>query len=451
MLKALDDISIDIKPGAALGVIGGNGSGKSTLLKLISGIYLPDSGTVETSGRISALIELGAGFHPDFSGRENIYLGGVMYGLGRKEIDACFDDIVRYAELESFIDDPVRTYSSGMYMRLGFSLAIHTDPDILLIDEVLAVGDASFIHRCQDTISEFKRRGKTLVFVTHDLQSVNRWCDEVIWLNYGVVQKRGKARQVVDAYLEAVESSEAEELKQENQQSGSTHPEEEQGSDKTEGTRWGNREAEILSVRMTNAKGEECWLYQSGEGTTVEVEYLLHRPVSELVFGVGVRRIDGVEIFGSNTELESVEIPFDSENLESYPRQGSFSFTIDRLGLTENSYFLDLALHREDGLAYDYHHLMHKFAVRSQTATVGICDFAHRWELSLPREADSDGGLVNRTLRELWRYRALVSALVGRHLNARYRGSTLGFVWSFLNPPLPHRCLLAGLPVLHPL
>ncbi|MCL4131440.1 UNVERIFIED_CONTAM: hypothetical protein GTU68_005859 [Idotea baltica] len=369
-LLALDNLSIDIAPGSALGIIGGNGSGKSTLLKLISGIYLPDTGSVQSSGRISALIELGAGFHPDFSGRENVFLGGVMYGLSKKEIEEKFDDIVRYAELEDFIDDPVRTYSSGMYMRLGFSLAIHTDPDILLIDEVLAVGDASFIHRCKDTISEFKRRGKTLVFVTHDLHSVNKWCDEVIWLNYGVVEARGKARKVVDAYLQAVEGKESADLNEENQIEGP------QGDTQ----RWGNQDVEIYSVKMLDEKGNECWLFQPEDAASIEVSYRIQKPIPDLVFGVGIRRIDGVEIYGSNTELEDLELPFDPDTLDSYPAEGSFRFDIHRLGLTENSYYVDVAAHSSDGLPYDYHHLLHKFAIRSQVATVGICDFSHSWE-----------------------------------------------------------------------
>ena len=176
------------KPGQTLGIIGENGSGKSTLLKILAGIASPPPATVVTQGRISALIELGAGFHPEISGRENIFINGIILGLTRKEIQAKYDEIVRFAELEEFIDHPVKSYSSGMFMRLGFSIAINVNPDILLIDEVLAVGDASFVPKCLDKINEFRRHGKTIIFVSHDLSTVERICDEVIWLKNGQVR-----------------------------------------------------------------------------------------------------------------------------------------------------------------------------------------------------------------------------------------------------------------------
>ncbi len=373
-LHALKDTSIDLEPGCALGVIGRNGSGKSTLLKLISGIYLPDSGTVQTSGRISALIELGAGFHPDFSGRENIYLGGVMYGLTKTEIHKKFDDIVSYAELEDFIDDPVRTYSSGMYMRLGFSLAVHTDPDILLIDEVLAVGDAGFIHKCQDTISEFKRRGKTLIFVTHDLHSVNRWCDEVIWLDSGVVRDRGEPRRIIDAYLQMVEEGENKDLQKEN--------------DEREGSqRWGNRKVELSDIRLYDGKGTESWLFQPEDEVTIEVHYRINEPIDDLEFGIGVIRADGLQVHGTNTDLDDVVTPVpDSSQIEAYPVSGVYRYKIVRLGLTEDSYFLDIAAHSSDGLPYDYHHRLYKFSVRSSSQPVGVYTPEHDWQFEAQYE-----------------------------------------------------------------
>src|SRR5229473_1911042 len=205
---ALTEVSFTVPQGSTFGVIGRNGSGKSTALKLVAGITKPTSGTVRVTGRISALIEFGAGFHPEISGRENVFINGIMLGLTRREITRRFDEIVAFAELEEFIDAPVKTYSSGMYMRLGFAVAIHVDPDVLLIDEVLAVGDEAFTRKCLDKIGEFRRRGKTILLVTHSLGLVEKMCDDVLWLRHGKVADRGDPKRVVDAYLTYVAGGE---------------------------------------------------------------------------------------------------------------------------------------------------------------------------------------------------------------------------------------------------
>ena len=206
--RALDDVSLTVAAGATCGVIGRNGSGKSTLLKLVAGITRPTGGQVRVAGRVSALIELGAGFHPEISGRENVFINGVMLGLSRREIDRRFDEIVEFAELEDFIDAPVKTYSSGMYMRLGFAVAVHVDPEILLVDEVLAVGDEGFSLKCLDKFAEFKRRGKTILLVTHALPMVERFCDEAVWLDRGRKRLAGDPKRVVQMYLADVEQAE---------------------------------------------------------------------------------------------------------------------------------------------------------------------------------------------------------------------------------------------------
>ena len=389
---ALDEVSFHVTPGSALGVIGRNGSGKSTLLKLISGIYLPDSGAVSKNGRISALIELGAGFHPDFSGRENIYLGGVMYGLSKKQIDEQFDSIVEYAELQDCIDDPVRTYSSGMYMRLGFSLAIHTDPDILLIDEVLAVGDAAFIAKCHDSISEMKRRGKTLIFVTHDLPSVVRWCDEVAWMANGVVKERGEPRKVIDAYLAEVEQGHKEKLDEENSRLGKENSE---GQEET-AERWGSKDVEIYDVELLDSRGEQSWLLDQDQGATLRFSYQINSAVSDLVFGVGIERADGLQVHGTNTGIDNIEIEL-PEDKTSYPLSGTVNYSIDRVGLVEGSYYLDVAAHREDGFSFDYHHRMHKFSVRSDTGSVGVYAPKHSWKIEVGEcEIDTSTKLKQR-------------------------------------------------------
>ncbi|MEI6243534.1 MAG: ABC transporter ATP-binding protein, partial [Acidobacteriota bacterium] len=206
--QALNDVSFSVPKGCTFAVIGRNGSGKSTALKLVAGITKPTSGTVQVDGRISALIELGAGFHPEISGRENVFINGIMLGLTKREVQDRFDDIVEFAELTEFIDAPVKTYSSGMYMRLGFAVAIHVDPDVLLVDEVLAVGDEGFTHKCLDKFADFKRRGKTILLVTHSLGLVERFCDDAVWLDHGKTLAQGDPKRVIGAYLIDVESSE---------------------------------------------------------------------------------------------------------------------------------------------------------------------------------------------------------------------------------------------------
>src|SRR5688572_3313825 len=209
---ALQDVSFAVAPGRTLGVIGRNGSGKSTLLKLVAGITKPTVGDVRVRGRISALIELGAGFHPEISGRENVFINGIMLGLSKREITRRFDEIVDFAEMKDFIDAPVKTYSSGMYMRLGFAVAIHVDPEVLLVDEVLAVGDEGFTHKCLDKFAEFKRRGKTILLVTHSLGLVERFCDDALWMDAGRLKAMGDPKRVVGAYITDVEVSEEQQL-----------------------------------------------------------------------------------------------------------------------------------------------------------------------------------------------------------------------------------------------
>ena len=201
----LKDINLVINKGEVVGLIGVNGSGKSTLLKLMTKIIYPNSGTVETYGKLTSLLELGAGFHPDFSGRENIYFNSSIFGLTRAEIDKRIDSIIEFSELEDFIDNPVRTYSSGMYMRLAFSVAINVDADILLIDEILSVGDQHFQEKCFQKIEELKEQGKTIVFVSHGMGSVKRFCTRAVWLNNGVIQKDGETNQVIEEYLKAIQ------------------------------------------------------------------------------------------------------------------------------------------------------------------------------------------------------------------------------------------------------
>src|ERR687894_178954 len=209
---ALRGVTFSVPKGCTYGVVGRNGSGKSTLLKCVAGITRPNEGAVTVNGRISALIELGAGFHPEISGRENVFINGIMLGLSKREISRRFAEIVEFAEMKVFIDAPVKTYSSGMYMRLGFAVAIHVDPDVLLVDEVLAVGDEGFTHKCLDKFADFKRRGKTILLVTHSLGLVERFCDEALWMDAGLKRAEGDPKRVVGAYITDVEKGEEQQL-----------------------------------------------------------------------------------------------------------------------------------------------------------------------------------------------------------------------------------------------
>jgi ABC-type polysaccharide/polyol phosphate transport system ATPase subunit len=368
---ALDGVSFEVPRGATFGVIGENGSGKSTLLKLLAGITKPTRGSLAVAGRISALIELGAGFHPEISGRENVAINGIMLGLTRREVDERFDEIVDFAELREFIDAPVKTYSSGMYMRLGFSVAIHVDPDVLLIDEVLAVGDEAFTRKCLDKIGEFHRRGKTIVLVTHSLGLVEKMCDETLWLRHGRKAGIGDPRRVVDAYLTYVAGGEEALLAQ----APAPAPEAETKPEGYREGRWGSREVEITRVRLVDDRGQERHVFASGEGVTLRLEVEARAEVEDFVFGVGIFTADGVSVYGTNTHIE-----------DYVPRRavgrGEVSLELSDLRLVEGTYLLDVAVHRRDGTPYDYHRGLHSFRVKSRIKDVGVYRPPHRWSFT---------------------------------------------------------------------
>ena len=370
---ALDGVSFEVPRGTTFGVIGENGSGKSTLLKLLAGITKPTRGSLAVAGRISALIELGAGFHPEISGRENVAINGIMLGLTRREVDERFDEIVDFAELREFIDAPVKTYSSGMYMRLGFSVAIHVDPDVLLIDEVLAVGDEAFTRKCLDKIGEFHRRGKTIVLVTHSLGLVEKMCDETLWLRHGRKAGIGDPKRVVDAYLTYVAGGE-EALLARDQAPAPVAEAETKPEGYREG-RWGSREVEITRVRLVDDRGQERHVFASGEGVTLRLEVEARAEVEDFVFGVGIFTADGVSVYGTNTHIE-----------DYVPRRavgrGEVSLELSDLRLVEGTYLLDVAVHRRDGTPYDYHRGLHSFRVKSRIKDVGVYRPPHRWSFT---------------------------------------------------------------------
>jgi ABC-type polysaccharide/polyol phosphate transport system ATPase subunit len=378
---ALKGVSFDVTAGATFGIIGRNGSGKSSMLKLVAGIGRPTSGSLTVQGRVSALIELGAGFHPEISGRDNVFINGMMLGLTRREMSARFDQIVAFAELEEFIDAPVKTYSSGMYMRLGFAVAIHVDPDVLLVDEVLAVGDEAFTHKCLDKFAEFRRRGRTVLLVTHSLDLVTRFCDEALWLDQGVVKMQGDPRRVIDAYLLDVTGAEARALSDAAKKTpitpsstGTAAPEPADMSKADEG-RWGSREVELTSVELLDRNGVPTRVFQSGDQVEVRLRVRARHPVSDLVFGVGIFNAEGVCCYGTNTAIEGA----DSAALSG---EGEVSFVMPRLDLVEGTYKIDVAAHRLNGAPYDYHRLLYTLRVTTSVKDTGIFRPEHRWAFS---------------------------------------------------------------------
>ena len=391
---ALNDVSLTVPKGQTLGVIGRNGSGKSTLLKLVAGISKPSSGTVKVSGRISALIELGAGFHPEISGRENVFINGIMLGLTKREVAERFDEIVEFAELKDFIDAPVKTYSSGMYMRLGFAVAIHVDPEVLLVDEVLAVGDEGFTHKCLDKFAEFKRRGKTILLVTHSLGMVERFCDEALWLDAGRIKGSGDPKRIVGAYVTDVEKREEQELAardakaRQDANAAIVSPDEPASAvlpdnpvetatatgdmfRAAEG-RWGSREIEITEVRFVGADQESGHVFHSGDRVDVRIRLRAPLPIDDFVVGIGIFNADGTCCYGTNTYLEELAPETISGDAEA-------TFTIESLDLVEGTYKVDVAVHKIDGYPYDYHRLLHTFRVKSRVKDVGIYRPRHTW------------------------------------------------------------------------
>ncbi len=338
---ALRDVSLEIPRGKTFGLIGENGSGKSTLLKCIAKILQPEEGSVTSRGKIAALLELGSGFHPELSGRENVYLNGSILGVSERELDARFDDIVGFAGLERFIDTPVKNYSSGMYVRLGFSVAINVDPEILLVDEVLAVGDESFQRRCNEKFAEFKADGRTIVLVSHALGSMRNMCDEVAWLEHGEVREVGTPGGVVDEYM------------------GASHDEREvdDAGGGESGSRWGSGEGRIERIEVLDRAGQPTTQVRTGETVTFRFHYQTRRPIEQPVFGMAIYSIEGQHVTGPNTR-DAGAVP------RSISGNGTVDLTVDRLMLVPGTYDLSASLFDYSCLhAFDFRHRAHRFDV----------------------------------------------------------------------------------------
>ena len=367
----LNGVSFEVKRGEAIGLIGQNGCGKSTTLKMLTKILYPDEGTIEMKGRVSSLIELGAGFHPDLSGRENIYTNASIFGLKRKEIDERLEDIIAFSELEAFIDDPVRTYSSGMYMRLAFAVAINVDADILLIDEILAVGDAAFQAKCFRKLQEIKGRGTTIVIVSHAMSQLELICDRSIWVADGLVRMDGKPRDVHPRYMEWMSrKNQQEEKKEDERENGEASETDSEGNLK----RWGSGEARMTGVKVIGADGPERTDFSPRDPFTIHIDYTAKKQLDDAVIGLAIYRSDGTLVYGTNTLIDtSAPVTLQTE--------GTIDLQIDGLPATNGSYSIDLALHRPDGFNYDFWRNICTIQIADKVQTPGEIALSHQWDI----------------------------------------------------------------------
>jgi ABC-type polysaccharide/polyol phosphate transport system ATPase subunit len=395
---ALHDISFDVQAGEMVGIIGPNGAGKSTILKLVSRIIEPTSGDIAINGRVGALLELGSGFHPDLTGRENIYLNGSIIGFTRKKMDQILENIIDFSEMSHFVDVPVKHYSSGMFMRLGFSIAIHVEPDILLVDEVLAVGDQSFQIRCLDKIHDMKRQGVAIVLVTHDLESVRRMCDRVIWLQRGQIEAEGPVEHVLEQYMDQVLDQDEQALlapqplglRSTARPTGSRSveptgrrstpiPKSQAGTESLGGAdgcraesaddskpavidssvnRWGSREAEIVGVQLLDDQGSERRAFKPGGTFIVRIHFCANTRIERPQFGLALFHPAGFHINGPNTVFSGLEIG-------AIEGEGHIDYVVESLPLLEGTYLVSVSLYDHAGShAYDYHHQAYTFRVR---------------------------------------------------------------------------------------
>jgi ABC-type polysaccharide/polyol phosphate transport system ATPase subunit len=350
---ALKDVGFSVGRGETLGIIGANGAGKSTLLALVAGTMEPTEGSIRSRGTIASLLELGTGFHPDLTGRENVLLFGAVLGLSRRHMRGRMDSIIEFSGIGEFIDEPVKHYSSGMYVRLGFAVAVEVDPDILLVDEVLAVGDATFQRKCLARMEEFRRRGKTMLIVSHDLQTIQRMSDRILMLDRGTVVGLGEPGAVVGQYRASRGQQAAAGIRRE----------------------WGTGEVKISDVRFEDESGRAADRFAWGRPVTVRLRYRAAARVADPVFGFGVSDGDGRLLHGSNTQIAGIEIPF-------VEGEGEVTLRMENLTLASGSYLFSFSVHSSDHRT-NYHRLDNWVAVAFESAGRGdgCCFFPSAWEV----------------------------------------------------------------------
>ena len=356
---ALQDIDLKVSPGEVLGIVGPNGAGKSTLLKVISRVLKPTKGRVRIRGRVSPLLELGAGFNGELTGRENIYLNSAILGFSKRDIDTRFDRIVEFAGLKDFIDASVRTYSTGMVARLGFSVATDVQPEILIVDEILGVGDTEFQTKSFERIQSFQASGSTILLVTHSMNRVREMCSRAIWLDRGEIKIIGSAEDVVGQYLELTKKKEAHRLAKARQKVKET-PAEQQAADQTQEQkikRWGSQKLEITATRLLDAGGEEQGIFQTGQPFRMQIDYLAHQDIESPVFGIAVYHNDGTHVTGPNTAQFGLQLP-------TVKGKGMVTYLIPELPLLEGLYHLSVAVvNQDDTETFDFHGRAYPFRV----------------------------------------------------------------------------------------
>ncbi len=377
---ALRDVEFEVSPGETLGIIGRNGSGKSTLLRILAGITPPTEGTVACTGKISTLLELGAGFQQELTGLENIFLNATILGLRRREIERKMKQIIEFAELGDFIDAQLKVYSSGMYVRLGFAIAIHVDFHILLVDEILAVGDAPFQRKCMERIEGFRKQGRTIVMVTHSMDTVRGMCDRAIWLEDGRVEFCGPAGSVVDMYMkqfgEHVPASGQARGEKDAMGAGEARGvTEDAGRVTDDSTRWGTRELEITGVDLVDGSGRRRHVFHTAQPCTVRFRYRARGRIARPVFGFAVHRDDGLHIAGPNARAAG--------GVKDYIEgEGEVEFSMDSLPLLEGTYLMTAAVHSYDfQTTYDYQHKVLRFQVAPNRPEerYGLVSFPGEW------------------------------------------------------------------------
>ena len=358
--NVLNDISFEVKKGEAIGLIGHNGCGKSTTLKLLTRIMYPDSGTIEMKGRVSSLIELGAGFHPDMSGRQNIYTNASIFGLTRREIEKRLEQIIEFSELREFIDNPVRTYSSGMYMRLAFAVAINVDADILLIDEILAVGDANFQAKCFNKLKQIKAEGTTIVIVSHGLGQIEEFCERTIWIHDGKIQEEGSPRDVHPHYMAYMGQ-----LRQDAVPT-SVVPE-------NAGERAGNGLVRIKEVESLVKSENGRNLYKTGEAVTIRIAYEVKQKVEDVTFGFEIRNAEGTKCYATSSRTDYTDrIDLDKD--------GVIDLKFESMLLIPGKYKMDLSITTVDGFPVDNFQDAFEIEMYSEFKDKGICRLVHQWE-----------------------------------------------------------------------
>lgn len=371
---ALRDLNFKIKPGETVGFVGKNGSGKSTLLKLLTEVLTPTEGSLKINGKVSALLELGAGFNNEYTGMENIYLNGTIMGYSREEMDKRVDDIVKFADIGEYINQPVKTYSSGMFVRLAFAVAINVEPDILIVDEALAVGDVRFQLKCMDKFLEFKEKGITILYVSHDINSIKRFCTRAIWINEGHLEADGDVDLITDKYLDYLKMLDAQSDEKDDAKDNT-------GNDVMKSAAEGELDlestveiAEVVSLKIMNSRGEETEEIEHGEKVSLKLTYYVNdTTIKNPVVGIALLRLDNLYVCGLNTLLDKVDVPWE----KGY---NSVTLTYDSFNLVGGGYYFDVAVYDQTAsVPFDYRTKYREVFVKMGYIAEGIEILPHKW------------------------------------------------------------------------